>query len=308
MNEARFLAGLVLLGQAGCHKCGDDLKFTTDDNYSFSGTVDVPVIETAPGVSIEICFDKLTSDIQCHDTDPATDIINAGMGRFDLSPEEVNQGIADDTITAASATGYVDVSTLGATCVNTKDMSFFGTPLNVPKEYVVGQTYLVTVGESNDPGVGSRGLLILRPTEGSKTTSVSMTDQCGILEFHADLSSGNSQAVCEKGTTKVDWSEVDTNGIGAPFSPSTVNQLLLAHYDDLTADDLEAEFFDLQLLADKMWIMPLTGDVKANLEDAETDGGDKFDAFGTSGIYLLGLSDVKSPNPAPKFLTVLTPE
>ena len=301
---------LVCAGSFSCggkNKCGDELTFTNANNYSYAGTVDIPVFETAAGVSIEICFDGLTIDMQCHDTDPAQDIVNVGMTRVDLPPDQVNEKIANDTLLASDTTGYVDVLTSGATCVNTEAMSFLGTPIDVAEEYYEGPTYLVFLSESTLAGTGSRMVVMLTPSVSSDVTRIDVPNGCGVLDFSADLTSADSKEVCPKSKTKVDWSAVDTNGLGSPFTASAVDELMLAYYADKTAAELEASFFDLELLADEIWTLDLPGDENADLKDAEKAGGEKFDEFESSGLYLLALNLTSSPNPAPKFLTVLTP-
>ena len=314
-TTSRALA-LVLVGAASVDckpKCGDELTFTNANNYTYGGTgddvpVDIPVIETAAGVSIEICFDQLTDDMQCHDTNPAEDIVNVGLARVpDLTPEEINERIANDTLLAKHTTGYVDVPTNGKTCVHTEDMSFLGTPLNVPEQYYAGAVYLVFLSETTTPGVWNRMVVMLTPSDTSDVTSIDIPQGCGILDFTADLTSGESLEVCPKTKTKVDWSAVDTNGLGSPFTPSAVDQLVLAYYEDKTAADLEESFFDLRLLADEEWTLDLLGDDKADLKDAANADGENFDAFESTGLYLLALNLTTNPNPAPKFLTVLTP-
>jgi hypothetical protein len=310
-TTSRALAlALLCFGSVSCgNKCGDELTFTNADNYTYGGTVDIPVIETAANVSIEICFDKLSDDIQCHDTDPAEDVVLVGLARVpDMTPEEINQAIATDTLLMSDTTGYVDVQTKGATCIDTENMTFLGTPLDVAEEYYADAVYLMTVSQSITPGVGSRMIVLLTPSESSDVTSIDVPNGCGVLDFSADLSSGDSKNVCPGGDTKVDWSNVDTNGLGNPLTPSAVDQLVLAHYADLTTGELEENFFDLELLADERWTLDLVGDTNANLKDAETAGGDKFEDFESDGLYLLALNLTSSPNPAPKFLTVLTPE
>jgi hypothetical protein len=309
-TTSRALAlGLVCTGSYSCgNKCGDKLTFSNANNYSYGGTVDIPVIETAAEVSIEICFDQLTNDIQCHETHPATDIVNVGMTRVPgLTPAQVNEKIANDTLLASDTEGYVDVRSNGKTCVNTEDMSFLGTPIDVPADYYAGPVYLVFLSETTQPGVGNRMVVMLTPSETSDVTSIDISNGCGVLDFSANLTSADSKEVCPSSNTKVDWSGVDTNGLGSPFTPSAVDELMLAHYHDLTAAELEANFFDLELLADDIWTLQLVGDDNANLKDAVNADGDEFDAFESTGLYLLALNLTNSPNPAPKFLTVLTP-
>jgi hypothetical protein len=305
-----FALALVCFVSTSCNKkCGDKLDFTNDNNYTYSGTVAIPVIETAAGVNIEICFDQLTNDMQCHKTDPAVDIVNVGLTRVpDLTPKEINDKIANDTLTQADTTGYVDVTTGGKTCVNTEDMSFLGTPLDVPSEYYDGAIYLLFLSEKTDPGVGSRMVVMLAPSDSSDVTHVDIPNGCGILDFTADLTSKDSKSVCPDTNTKVDWSAVDTNGLGRPFTASAVDQLVLAYYPDMTAAELEKNFFDLRLLADEEWTLALIGDEKADLKDAKNADGQNFDAFESTGIYLFALNLTSNPNPAPKFMTVLTTE
>jgi hypothetical protein len=292
---------------SGTH-CGDSLDFTNANNCSYGATVDIPAIETAAGVNVEICFDQMTGDMQCHDTNPAVDIVNVGLTRVSgLTPAEINQKIADDTLRAADTTGYVDVPTNGATCVNTEDMSFLGTPI-MATDYYDGAIYLLFLTETTQPGVGSRMVVMLAPSDESDVTHIDIPNGCGVLDFTADLTSAEPKAVCPEASTKVDWSDVDTNALGNPFSPSSVDELVLAYYRDMTAAELEKDFLDLRLLADEQWTLDLFGDETADLADATNADGDDFDGFEATGLYLLALNTTSNPNPAPKFLTVLTPQ
>jgi hypothetical protein len=62
------------------------------------------------------------------------------------------------------------------------------------------------------------------------------------------------------------------------------------------------------LLADEQWTLELGGDDNADLKDATNAGGENFDAFESTGLYLFALNLTTNPNPAPKFLAVLETE
>ena len=87
-------------------------------------------------------------------------------------------------------------------------------------------------------------------------------------------------------------------GIGTDLvEPSRIARLLEKY----------GERFAKRLLADEEWTLDLLGDDKADLKDAANADGENFDAFESTGLYLLALNLTTNPNPAPKFLTVLTP-
>jgi hypothetical protein len=293
------------IGSGGCGR--DPLTFSDANNYSYSGTVDIPSFPTAERVNVEICFDAVTEDIQCHALDPAADIVTLGMGRFLLSEEELEDKLGGNTLQQSEATGYVEIQPQGQTCVNTGDLSFFGTPIDVPNDYYTGPAYMVLLTDTTTPAQGTRALAILLPSKDSDVTRVDLSPECGVLDFTADLASAASLPVSEK-DTEVDWSGVQSDGLGAQFDPTSPNLLTLAHYTDETVENLQDNFFDIELLADTQWNLDLKGEKVADLSTATTDGGDAFPGFESSGIYLLGLRDTGSPNPAPLFLTVLTPE
>jgi hypothetical protein len=77
----------------------------------------------------------------------------------------------------------------------------------------------------------------------------------------------------------------------------------------MTAADIQAKFFDLELMATSLWDLELAGGFTADLSQAkDRKTGAPFAGFGQgAGIWLLALICSTCSNPAPVILTVLDP-
>ena len=92
---------------AGCPSATEELLLTDENNYSFVGLLEVESIPTAEAADLNICWDQIVQDIQCHDTDPVSDIDNISLIRIPyLSETEVAEGLAGQGLQQADVSGY----------------------------------------------------------------------------------------------------------------------------------------------------------------------------------------------------------
>ena len=304
---------LLSLALLGCKtECLPVVHLADTNNYTYSGTLDVPSIVTASGTDIRICWDQVTQDLQCHDLDPAADINMVSVVRFStLTQAEVEAGLAADDLLQADISGYVTWENgEGATCVDLSSLSFFGTPIDMESEYVEGAgTFLFLLSTGTDIGMGTRVLAFLEPTQSSDATEVDVPDGCGTLDFSASLTTLEPVPICAVGPWTVDWSELTRDGQDYEFQASTVDSLLLARYDGLTATDLEARFLDLELLATETWTLDLPGGTSAELAGAVSPlDGSLFSGFDLESTWGFALRCSRCYNPAPPFVTLLEPQ
>ncbi len=278
-------------------------------NFSYVGDVALPVFETASASDIQVCWDDLVQDIQCHDVDKQLDIDNVGLIRFPyLTHGEVEQGLSDNNLLQADISGYVDVQPTKETCIQLADMSFFGTPINIEEEYIAaGGTYLLNLTTGTLLGSGARMIAFLEPTESSDVTTVSLPDGCGILDFAADLGALQKVYPCTDDTMVLDWSGLTTDGLGNEYDLGLINQVMVGFYEGMTQADLEARFLDLELMATRLYRLDLDGGNTADLSLATTEDGTALEGFGGEGIWIAALRCTTCSNPAPLFLTILEP-
>jgi len=310
------LAAAGLLAPVACKGKSDDTAaisanvFLQDaNNFSYSGDVSVPSIVTASGQDMTICWDQVSSDIQCHDIDPVLDVDNLGLARFpNKTQAEVEQGLSQNSLLQADIDGYVEWNTdHSSTCVQLADFSFFGTPINVPKEYTAdGGTYMLMLTQGLEPGVGARVITFLAPSTDSDVTNVDVPDSCGLLDFTASLESLTPLDIPAAGPFVIDWSALTKDGIGADLLLPNIDRLMVAFYEGQTPVDLQSQFLDLEIIPDASYLLDLPGGTTADLAQASGDSGN-FTGFSGDGTWLLALFCSRCYNPAPVFLTVVSP-
>ncbi len=304
--------GLLFSGCSGTGAGADSvptgpITLADANNYHFSGSLNVPVVTTASARDVAIDWGQVTQDIQCHTVDPAADIDTVGLVRFGaLTQAQVQAGLSSNDLQQADMSGYVQYQNDAAgTSTTLSAMSFFGTPVDVTSEYVQGGgTYLLLLATGTTPGVGARTLAFLDPEDASTNTAVTVASGCGVLQFTADLHSLSSAPV--GADLSVDWSGVTADGQGNPIDDAKIDGLLLGYYEGQTVADIEGDFLNLESRATTLYSLPLTGGTSADLTLA-TAGTQVFTGFSGDGLWMLALTCSRCYNPAPPFLTLLTP-
>ncbi|MDP6933131.1 MAG: hypothetical protein QGG40_09450 [Myxococcota bacterium] len=304
------VGSIALLALVGCKTDTVEVTGVAADanNYSYEVEIDVPSIPTASATDLDICWDELASDIQCHDVDPAADIDNVSLIRFPhIDQTEVAAGLSGAGLQQADISGYVESRNEGETCSTLAEMSFFGTEIDVASEYTEdGGTYLLLLTAGTEPGVGALMLTFLEPSSSSDNTSVDVSDGCGVLDFEADLQSLEPMPLYADGPWEIDWSGLTVDGQALDIDLGTIDTITLGHYPDLGAADLEAQFLDLELLATTTWELEIESGSSVDLGDL-THEGEAFSGFDQDGLWVFALRCSRCPSPAPLFLTLIDP-
>ncbi len=321
------LAGIATL--VGACDSGDDedegatgnVVLTDANNYESVSVLSIPSVEVQP-TDIEVCWDEVTTDIQCHDLDPVETIDTVALLRFeDYSEAEIEELFGSGVLTMKDVDAYFNYETdHSSTCVNISEMDIFGSEINVGEDFVESSdfTYVLLASVGTTPGVGTRSMTFVRPTAAATTTSVQIpqgcTDDAQILDFTADLSQIEPVKLPADGPWVLDWSEVSRDSQGDGIAYERIDKLLLGFYEGLTVEDIQAQVMDLELIATHLWEMELDDQTAADLAEArqrKADGtaGSAFDGFDASaeGVWLVGLLCGGCQNPAPVILSILEP-
>jgi hypothetical protein len=314
-------ASVVALLLFGCSQTDDSgtahdagpVALKNENNYRTTASLSLPTVTTASGADLDICWTNLVSDMQCHPVTPQADIDNVAFLRLlHLSAEEAQVKLVSGDITQSEIDGYLELRTENkTTCTKLSQFSFMGTKVDVLAEYQesADETYLLLFSHGVQRGVGARGMMFLKPMASSSNTKVDAAAACGTLAFAADLSSAVKVPVKATGPWIVDWRAVNHDGQGNEIIYSTLDKLLLGYYQGKQVADIEAKFFDLEIMATSLWDLALTGGYTADLSKAvERNTGAPFTGFGgPDGVWLLGLTCSTCQNPAPVVLVNLDP-
>lgn len=285
-----------------------------NNNYRATSALSIPSIETASGTDLDICWTDVTSDLQCHELMPQAAVNNVGLLRLlNLTEAEAEEQLASGQLSMSQVDGYLQYNTdHQSTCAKLSSMTFLGTPIDVEAEYTEssGHTYMLVFTESTDPGGAAYAMTFVKPTANSTNTTVNASEGCGLLEFEADLSTPDTVPIPLDGPWLVDWRNVTIDGQGYPIDVGGIDGVLLGFYENKTVDDLEAELFDLELIATDIWEIRLEQGRTAQLEFAQHRGdGSLFAGFDPSrqGVWLIALTCSTCPTPAPILLSILDP-
>jgi len=285
-----------------------------EHNYRTTSALSVPTIETAAETDLDICWTDVNSDLQCHDVAPQADIDNVALLRFlHLSEEEVEQRLTEGQLAMSEVDGYLEYNTEhDATCTKLSSMSFFGTPIEIEEEYTQSDDhrYMLLFAAGTTPGVGARSMTFVQPTSTSTNTMVMAQPSCGYLDFTADLSAVENVSIPIDGPWVIDWRDLTEDSQGNEIVFEQIDSVLLGFYEDMTPDELQAQIFDLELIATGLWKLELKSGRTADLARARAvDGGEAFPGFerDAEGTWLLGLMCKTCQNPAPVLLAILEP-
>src|SRR5262245_51711060 len=190
-----FLAACGLAGCGSAASPGDprgNLLLRDANNYTTTASLTIPVVETAAATDVDICWTGVVSDLQCHPVSATADLDNVALLRIShLSKQQVQVRLAAGTLSQSDVAGYLDLHTDHAsTCAKLSQLSFFGTLIDVPSQYIesTDYTYLLLFTKGTTPGLGARSMVFLQPTASSANTKVDGSTGCGLLDFSADLS------------------------------------------------------------------------------------------------------------------------
>jgi hypothetical protein len=318
-------AGVLLAfvgGLSPLSACGGSAGSSTDgtivlgdaNNYSTMAKLKIPFTETAAATDLDICWNGIVDDLQCHTVAAQADIDDVALIRISrLSEAEVADKLAAGTLSQSSVDGYLDFYTdHGSTCAKLSQLSFSGTAIDVTSKYVESATttYLLLFTKGTRPGVGARTMMFLRPSSGSINTHVDAPTGCGLLAFSADLTSLTPASVPAGGPWLLDWHALTRDGQGNPPPFQSIDGLTLGFYAGMSATDIQTRIFDLETLATNLWDIQLLGGKTADLaQGTDRATGAAFTGFAgfPAGTWMIALTCSRCSTPAPVLLTILDP-
>lgn len=316
-NRAARLALALLLTSLLVEACGSgeetkkaingNVAMTDENNYTATSSMKIPTVQTKAGADLDICWDKLTQDFQCHDMVPSQDITAVSFARFlAISAKEITELIANgrDFDPYDYKQFLVKERAPGTTCTKLTSLNVGGKGAVAPAtEYVVAsdKTYMLFFSNGSIIGTGGRSMVFLEPSTTSDVTSVSAPSGCGMLDFEANLTDLKKLDIPTDGPWVLDWSQITRDGLNNQVFFQNIDSLMFAYYAGKTPSDLKEKFLDLEVIPDLYYDMEIpVGDKHADLADGKAKDGSKFSGFTrTDGTWLVALrcSACKIPTP-----------
>jgi hypothetical protein len=323
--RARLIPGLAVLccigpfalgcgGDDAPENAGGGILLKDSQNYRATAALSIPSVETVSGMDIDICWDDLVSDLQCHDVMPLVDINTVGIVRLlNVQEDEAEELLANGQLAMSQVDGYLQFNTdHQSTCGKLSSMSLVGTRINIGEHYSEssGHTYLLVFTESADPGGAAYAMTFVKPTSTSDNTMVNAVNGCGLLDFTADLTTPDKVPVPLERPWIMNWRDVTKDGQGYEIDVGGIDRALVGFYEGMTVAEVEEQILDLEIIATDIWEIRIEQGRTAQLEFAQNrDDESLFPGFDTSreGTWVFGLTCSTCQNPAPVVLSILDP-
>lgn len=294
-----------------------NLVLRDTNNYTSQTSLTIPIVETAPGADLEVCWGGIRKDLLCHDLVPATDIDNVGFLQIgNLTREQVSTKLAVGQLQENLVRVYRERNTAAdapATCTKLSRFVLGGATLNPAEDYVdPARVYMLLFATGTTSGVGARSMMFLEPKAGSTTTMVQAPDACAsdVLEFNATIGQPVSVPASDSTKWDVDWSSITRDSFGNKVPFGSLKRVLLGFYQGWTMQDLMTRFLDIEVAATSIYeVDVMAGERHVDLANAKLRGGNEtFPGFTrTDGIWMVAVMCSNCQVPAPVVLTVLQP-
>ena len=291
-----------------------------DANYAFQSSLS---IETTPVKSLtDLVFDwsEVTEDMRGHDLDPFTGVDMMEIVLWNLPSDEVLARMTEDDLDLADLVGmlfvkteneldtanYFDVITPSGSTLPEEDLlEYVDTDLYPPEDY----TYTLMLAEGEVFGQGTLLIEFFRPDPEESNTVVKMTNDSTVLDFTVDLMS-QDRIVLPSGTSDIvfDWSDDEAlvnNALGNDFVPTKITDVMIGHYRDLTPEDLEDVFLDIELIADDIYRKFMSAGTSVKMSELENSDGETLAGFDGEGTWIIALMCGSCSSPAPWFLGII---
>jgi hypothetical protein len=292
--------------------------FTNEvNNYAFTSTLALRVTPVMPNTELFINWAGLTQDFVGHPVDPKADIDMVSMVVWKLSQQELVQKLNEDDLGSTYAESAIAMLTMNAVdSASIFDFEVAGGG-ELPREELMARldptifdpattSYTVMAHEGGVLTEGSKMVAAVQLDPASTNQTIVVDSTSTTLTYAADIQTLTRLSLPEgRSDITLDWSMMMTNGLGRTFTKRSINEVMVAQYLTLTPADLEAEFLDLELIADKMYRGQVTAGDKLSLSTLVDAAGQPFTGIDANGTWIVALMCGGCANPAPWFLSTL---
>lgn len=271
------------------------------NNYAYTNTIDVKMTDCALGEDVRFDWSALTVDVQDHEMDPAADVTEMAMLYFPSFDEvDLEEAIAADDLFMSDTQVILTAVNEGATEIWLSEASDpAGNPFD-PAEYFTKEEGTWAIRLTEDERL-AHSVGFFRAVEGEANAEVLIDNETADVEFTPELEALEVVSIAATDSLHVDWTGVTAAGDGDFFDPNKIDQLMLGRYE-LSLAEIEAQFFDLELIAAELYTFDID-----RTQELSLDSGD-FKGFGSGESWVLALRCTSCTNPAPPFLTVIEVE
>jgi len=289
------------------------------NNYAFSSTITLPPVTVKSQTNLKFDWSAVTKDFEGHAVNSANPLDTAVVMLWNLKLSDLETALNADMLNTNALVVSPPPSlgiTGGATSAMLYDFTLNGTPImmsdfdmyfDASMYMPSNSTYLAAVQTGTQLGSGIRMLQAFNVDASSQNTTVTLTNSSTQLSYHADLLSLHPTGIpMGNANLTLDWSQMTTNALGAPFDTSRITSAIVGHYTQ-TPSQLQTQFLDLQTIGTDFYTANIDTGTVLDFTTLKDSSGNSFPGVDANGTWLVGLICGNCRNPAPWYMTVLVP-
>jgi len=292
------------------------------NDYSFSSTLAFPPVFVAPDSELSFDWSALSADFLGQPLNVPGDIDTVNLTLWALTQQELEAKLNDDELTQSDleviATVYTEDVLDSATLF---DFTSVGLPLkpaqilpfvNAESYDPATHTYTLIAATGTRLGQGTRMIQAFKLDPSSTNTEVVMTNASTKLDYTVDLLSlQQTELPASSSAIQFDWSRMTSNALGNEFLETSIDLAVVARYARTPAQ-LETDFlslirFDGSIVADDLWQAAVPSGTAVALDSLTNAAGAPFAGIDDTGTWMIALFCTRCQNPAPWYLSFLTP-
>ena len=294
---------------------------TEATNYSFSNDLIVAQTAVKPSAFLTVDWSGLTQDFLRQPLDPMTGVDMISVVLWKLTQEQIIEDLNADALGDRGVEGAIFKPTSNAvTNLSTQGMIIKGNTAAQPDSDLMKgfdavvlppaeYTYTFMVNDGLDVGQGVKMIHTVKLDPATENTTVTITNESTTIEYQADLHTNPALTIpANSSAIFVDWSQMQTNAMGRPFTKRQVGEVRVVHVAKTPAE-IEAGFLGLETMGDKTYTAEVCEDGKMALSSLKDETGAAFTGIDPTlgGTWLVALMCLKSKcgNPAPWYMARL---
>jgi hypothetical protein len=295
------------------------------NNYKFSSQIMLHPVKVKSMSDLTFDWGGVTKDFLGHQVNPVTDLSTIFVLLVDLPAATLETQLDNDSFNTSdvqitpppqlaptgqtSAGLYEDFSAGGEMINATKAAPYLDAAMWTP----ANSTFALVAQTGPNLGTNIHMLQSFELDDSSTNTMVTLTNTSTTLKYQTDLHSLHPTGVpAGKADLSLDWSQIQTNALGNSFGntvnyPTTsITSAIVGHYTQ-SLSQLESQFLDLQTIAQDLYTAETRYGTTLDFTTLKDSAGNSFTGVTSDGTWLVGLICGTCQNPAPWYLSVLTP-
>jgi hypothetical protein len=287
------------------------------NDYAFSSTITLSPVTVKQMTNLTFDWSGVTKDFLGHTLKPG-DLSTALAMLWGIKLSDLQTALNTDELYPSDlvVSPPPSMAINGNTTAKLYDFTINGTALSpamidgyfdATMYTPANATYILGVQHGSELGREMKMLQAFNVDASSSNTTVTMTNQSTKMTCQVSLRNLTITGV-PGGTPALmlDWSQMQTNALGAQFKDGYITSAVVGHYMQTPAE-LEEKFLDLDTIATNYYRADIGAGSVLDFSTLKDASGASFPGVDDNGTWLVGLICGNCRNPAPWYMTILKP-